>query len=426
MQLRNAKYLLGMAFCLYGVRGAYAAPKIHTAKVAPGSQQIWVQFETPVALADCEVESSPSGPSPHCQTPWKSAPWLVVVYKKDPSTGQETVTNINITTSTDILGHFQANGLVQLDLATMVADDFSRIDVTFTKAKGGSLPHFSIEKATSPTNRWVAPAKSKDDSNLYISGTFAPAGGSSPSYTIDSKGSYILHSFAKGAYTISATGDINTDKKKTADPDSFHWAIPVQYISTSNWTAQFPTIGMELDKKGNTINLVSAPGFTYGLGHDFVTPDAKNKGANRVFASIGLDLTGGVEFGGNLKNDYAVVNKTIGGQGWFFRGTPSASAYVIIPNVFHLSKISITSSYIARIPTRDEVFIETRHTSKPFPELTDRTRNYVQTAINFMVTDYFGFQIKHQYGSLPPAFSFVQNSGSIGLVFALKETRVPQ
>lgn len=425
MRIRNVKYLFGIGFCLVGCFGAYAAPKIHTAKVAPGLQQIWVQFEIPVALTDCEVESIPSGSSPHCQTPLRNAPWLVVAYKKDPSTGVETVTNINIKTSSDFLGHLQANGLVQLDLATAVADGFSRIDITFTNAKGGSLPHFSIEKATAPTKHWVAPAKSKDDSNLYISGTFAPASGSSPSYTIDSKGIYTLHSFAKGAYSISATGDINTDKKKTADPDSFHWAIPVQYASTANWTAQFPTIGMELDKKGNTINLVSAPGITYGLGHAFVSLDAKNPGATKVSVMIGLDLTGGVEFGSNLKNDYAVVNKTIGGQGWFFRGAPSASAYVTIPKVFHLSKISITSSYIARIPTTDEVFIETRHTSKPFPELTDKTRNYVQTAINFMFTDYFGLQIKHQYGSLPPAFSFVQNSGSIGLVFALKEVRVP-
>jgi hypothetical protein len=311
-------------------------------------------------------------------------------------------------------------------LEKAISKDFSRIDITFTNVKGGSLPHFSVEKAAKPTTSWVKPAKTKNDSNVYISGTFAPAGGSSPTYTIDSKGNYMLHSFAKGGYTVSATGDVDTDKKKTADPDSFHWAIPVQYVSTANYTVQFPTIGMELDKKGNVVNLVSAPNITYGLGHVFLTPDTKNPGAKKVSASIGLDLSGGVEFGSNLVNDYTVANKTLGGQGWFFRGVPSASAYLIIPKVLHLSKISVTSSYIARIPTTDEVFIETRHTAKPFPELTDRTRNFVQNAVNFMITDYVGIQIKHQYGSLPPAFSFVQNSGSIGLVFTLKEARVPQ
>lgn len=48
-----------------------------------------------------------------------------------------------------------------------------------------------------------------------------------------------------------------------------------------------------------------------------------------------------------------------------------------------------------------------------------------KNTLNFMITEYVGIQIKHQYGSLPPAFNFVQNSGSIGLVFGLKETRVP-
>jgi len=183
---------------------------------------------------------------------------------------------------------------------------------------------------------------------------------------------------------------------------------------------------MELDKKGNAINVVSAPSITYGLGHAFVTLDAKNPGAKKVSASVGLDLSGGFEFGSNLKNDYAVANKTIGGQGWFLRGVPSATAYLIIPKVLRLNKISVTSSYVARIPTTDEVFIETRQTKNPIPELSDKTRNYVQNAVNFMITDYFGIQIKHQYGSLPPAFNLVQNSGSIGLVFALKETRIPQ
>jgi hypothetical protein len=235
-----------------------------------------------------------------------------------------------------------------------------------------------------------------------------------------------LRSFELGAYTISVTGDINTDKKKNADPDSFHWAIPIQHVTRSNITEQFPTLGMELDKKGNAINLVSGPSVTGAIGHTFVRGDPKNPGAKTVTASIGLELSGGLEFGSNLKNDFAVANKTIGGQGWFLRGVPSATCYLIVPKVLRLSKISITSSYTARIPTTDEVFIETRHRANPVPELSSNTRNFVQNTINFMLTDYFGIQIKHQYGSLPPAFNLVQNSGSIGLIFALKETRVPQ
>ena len=406
------------------VLSTQAAPlKIHTAKLATDTSQIWVQFETPAGLSDCDVEYATKAPKKTplpCLVTLTAAPWDVVVYDKIGA-----ASTVRVLSSSDLIGNLPANGLVRLDLEKAVAVDFSRIDVTFTNTKG-NLPHFSVEKGTPPATQWVSSAKTKDDSNVYLSGTFAPAGGSSPSYTIDSKGSYILHSFENGAYRVSATGDVNTDQKNTADPDSFHWAIPAQYVSKSNFTAQLPTLGMELDKDGNAINLVSAPSITRAFGHAFISPDAKNPGTKKVTASIGLELTAGLEFGANLKNDFAVANKTLGGQGWFFRGVPAASIYLIVPRVWRLNRISITSSYTARIPTTNEVFIETRNTATPMPELSSNTRNFVQNAVNFMLTEYVGIQIKHQYGALPPAFNFVQNSGSIGLVFSLKEIRVPQ
>jgi hypothetical protein len=420
--LKKMKWIVVPALVCAGATSAAAttALKIHTAKLSPNKQggpptQIWVQFETPVALTDCQIEY-PSKDAAKC--PQSTAPWDVVVYDEVGA-----ATPIPVTSSSDPIGHLQANGLVLLALQSPLPARFSRIDLMFTK---GNQPHFSIDASPAPATKWIAAAKTKDDSNVYLSGIFAPAAGTSPTYTVDSKANYILRSFAKGAYTVSATGDVNTDKKKTADPDSFHWAIPVQHVETFNVTEQWSAIGMELDKKANAINLVSAPSVTRAVGYVFARPDGKNPGTSTVAASVGLELSGGLEFGSNLKNDYAVANKTIGGQGGFLRGVPSANCYLIIPRVLRLSKISVTSSYTARIPTRNEVFLETRHRATPFPELASNTRHYIQNTLNFMLTDYVGIQIKHQYGSLPPAFSFVQNSGSIGLVFALKETRVPQ
>jgi hypothetical protein len=139
-----------------------------------------------------------------------------------------------------------------------------------------------------------------------------------------------------------------------------------------------------------------------------------------------LDLTAGFEFGDNLRNDYAVVNKSSRGEGPFLRGLGGATAYLVVPSIWHLNKITFTSSYTARVPTTDELFLETRHRKDPLPLLTSKTRQYVEDSVNFMFTDYFGIQIKHKYGSLPPAFRFVDNSGSIGLLFAFKETRAPK
>jgi hypothetical protein len=409
------RILLAILLWIWPPGAAATGLRIHTAKQGSTRSQIWVQFDTPVALTDCDVES----PRKNCQNVLLPAPpWDVVVYD-----ASGTPTTIRVVSSLDPIGNLSSTGFVLLNLESPVPAKYSRIDVTFT---GNNLPHFSIEPSTAPAIAWVSASKTKDDSTVYISGTFAPSEGTSPSYTIDSKASYILRSFARGAYTVSATGDINTDKKKTADPDSFHWAIPIQHVTKFDVTEQFSTIGMELDKEGKAINLVSAPSVTGALGHNFIRPDRKVPGAKTVAASIGLELSGGLEFGSNLKNDFAVANKTIGGQGWFLRGVPSASCYLIIPKILRLNRISLTSSYTARIPTTNEVFIETRHTATPLPELSSNTRHYLQNTLNLMFTDYFGIQIKHQYGSLPPAFSFVQNSGSIGLVFAFKEARVPQ
>jgi len=192
MQIAYLKYALCFAACGISVTFAEAGtPKIHTAKMAPDGTHVWVQFETPVALTDCDVEYKSSAAGSMCKSPLPSAPWVVVVYDKSGKDAK-----IQVTTASDILGHLPANGLVQLELERKIEADFSRVDITFTNAKGGSFPHFSIEKATPPTTKWVTAAKTKDDSNLYISGTFAPASGSSPSYTIDSKASYTVYSFA--------------------------------------------------------------------------------------------------------------------------------------------------------------------------------------------------------------------------------------
>jgi hypothetical protein len=79
--------------------------------------------------------------------------------------------------------------------------------------------------------------------------------------------------------------------------------------------------------------------------------------------------------------------------------------HLIVPEVFHLNKIALGSSYTARIPTTDELFLETRHTANPVPLLTSQTRHYLENNIQFMASEYVGFQIKHQYGSLPAAFT---------------------
>jgi len=322
----------------------------------------------------------------------------------------------------ETLGNFASHGLLVLTLATPVAPDFSRADVTSKKSKAS----FSLFHKPKPKKNLIKAAKTCDEADVCISGSVVPAVGSGPSYNIDSKAKYTFHSFGTtGANTIAGSADIKTDNRSTADPDSFHWGLPFQHVSARPYTWQWSIVGMDFDKKGQAMNLVSAPSVTWISGYTFKKPNPKIPNVSAVLASVGLDLTLGAEFGDNLRNDFAVVNKNTRGEGGFFRGVPSANAYLVIPEVLKLNKISVSSSYTARILTRDELFLETRNTKDPIPKLTSGTRHYLENKIQFMFTEYFGFQIKHKFGELPPAFKFANHSVSIGLVFAFSQTRVP-
>jgi hypothetical protein len=391
---------------------AYAdAIKLHSVDPASTPDQLYVQFETPVALNDADIQFSAS--------PGNCAPmWDVVVTDSTGSSSKPCVT-----AALNPVGHLSSLGLVTLTINPALPANFSRVDVTFRK---GENPHVSFNASKKPKKLLVSPAKSRDDADVYISGSVAPAVGSGPTYSIDSNGKYIIRSLGQtGATTLSAVGDIKTDNRPTADPDSFHWGIPIQHVSANWYAYQWSTIGMDFDKKAQAMNLVSAPNFTFILNHDFKKPDPKINGVDDIVASIGLNLTVGAEFGDNLRNDFAVVNKNDKGETPFFRGVPAISAGLVIPQILHLNKISVTSNYTARILTRDELFLETRNTKDPIPKLTSGTRNYLENNIQFMFTEYAGFQIKHKFGTLPPAFKFVNHSVSIGLVFQFKETRVP-
>jgi hypothetical protein len=417
------KRLLSFALLMFPLVAHAGGPKLHAASIAKVRTQIYVQFETPVALTDCDVQFAvpklnlkTGATRSECAAP--AVQWTVEIYDASGNP-----VRVAVVSAIDPLGDFPANGLVTLMLDSAVPDSATRVDVTFNKQ---NRPHISIEPKGPAGKTVFAPAKTKDDATVYLSGTFSAAVGSTPEYATDSKVNQPLKYFGKNqSSSISAAAMVQTDSKGTADPDGFYWGIPVQHIFERPISVQWSVVGMELDKRGNAVNFVSAPSVTWSLDHAFFRADQKHLGVQTVAASVGLGLTAGVEFGTNLRDNFVAANKPGQTEGAFFRGVPSATAYLIIPQVLHLNKITLSSSYTARIPTTDELFLETRNTKTPIPMLTSQTRNWIQNNLQFNFTEYFGIQIKHQYGSIPPAFSFVQNSGSIGLVFSFKRTNTP-
>jgi hypothetical protein len=407
------KLLLACVALFFPMIARAAGLELHSAHFNDSHTKIYMRFVAPVALTDCDVEF-PSR-QPGCTA--AVVPWTVVVYD---ASGSATI--VKVTSAVDEVGSIAATGAVTLTLESGVPAGSTRVEVTFNKK---NMPFISVDPRAKAPKLITSAAKTKDDATIYLSGTFTAAVGSTPEYGTDSKVNQPLKYFGRNESSlISAAATVQTDSKGSADPDGFSWGIPIQHVFRKRYSAQWSIVGMELDKRGNAVNFVSAPSVSRSLERVFFRTDKKYKDDVRVVAAaVGLDLTAGVEIGTNLRDKFVAANKPGETEGAFFRGAPSATAYLIIPQVLRLKKITLTSSYTARIPTTDELFLETRNTKTPIPLLTSQTRNWVQNSLQFNITDYVGIQIKHQYGSIPPAFSFVQNSGSIGLVFSLAQSK---
>jgi hypothetical protein len=49
------------------------------------------------------------------------------------------------------------------------------------------------------------------------------------------------------------------------------------------------------------------------------------------------------------------------------------------------------------------------------------TRHYFGSDLDLMFSDPLGISLKYRYGSIPPAFKFVNHAVSIGLTFKIKQ-----
>lgn len=380
-----------------------------------GIDTLYVVFETPVDVQASQLRfgCATAGPIQ------AKNPWHVMLYDKSgtPISLDSEIEKVCADDKT-----LTARGSVKLVLKHALPD-YSRVDVTFG---GLNVPYGTLVRSTTPKSPVIEAAKARNDADIYISGTVSPSVGAAPTYSIDSSLKYTLRQWGENA--VFAAGQVKTDNRPTADPDSFSWNVGYRRTGLRSSMFEWDFAGMQMDKKANALNFYSAPKLVWNSQHLFKGIEKTKKTGQPYLTPkvlVGLDVRLGMEFGDNFRDDFTITDNK--GLGRFLRGVPGASAYVVVPNVWHFNKISLTSTYLARIPTSDELFLETRnHTPKPVPMLTSNTRHYLQNDLQFMITDYVGFEIKHQYGSLPPAFSFVDSRVSVGLVLQLKQGKIPE
>jgi hypothetical protein len=151
----------------------------------------------------------------------------------------------------------------------------------------------------------VTAAKTRSDADIYISGTVTPSVGASQSYSIDSSPKYTLRQWGENA--MFAAGQVKTDNRPTADPDSFSWSVGYRLTLPPSYQFEWDFAGMQMDKEANALNFYSAPKFVWNLQHVFKGKEKTKKTGETYSAAdvlVGIDLTAGMEFGDNFRDDF--------------------------------------------------------------------------------------------------------------------------
>jgi hypothetical protein len=329
-------------------------------------------------------------------------------------------------TATAAAAALTGSGRVDLMLQGDIPTGATSVLVQYSGPGAGSTWQTTLpcKSLTAKPDQYVA-ATGKDDADIYVAGGYSPATGSTPTYNADvNVGVRLQHS---GTNSWQIIGALKTDNRAIADPDSFRWRAgwahesPGALASTVNLGG-----GMEFDRKGKARNLILSPKVSF-VPFAGVLTDPKKPG--KLAAAAALEVHGGVETGRNTTTTFRFKNVNYPGTDAIFRGVPGAILYLSFfdPTLLGvpLKKITIVSAYDVRLLTLPEIFLETRNVAgpDPLPQLRSQPRNYLKTGITLKLTDVLGFTITHEHGSLPPAYTFIQNKLTFGIILQLKESR---
>jgi len=85
------------------------------------------------------------------------------------------------------------------------------------------------------------------------------------------------------------------------------------------------------------------------------------------------------------------------------------------------ASLSVTAEYVRRWPVRDEVLTSTDTTGNVVTtSINTKPRDDVNGGMSLDFTKYAGVRFGYERGSVPPAFRFVDNKVTFGLVIKVK------
>jgi hypothetical protein len=286
----------------------------------------------------------------------------------------------------------------------------------------GSDPGVLQSKYKAPTE--TVKKASKDSSDLYINLSFSPGINSPQQFSIDTSAALLFPlapSETRDFGSLGFLASVKTDKRKSADPDSYRVFGVFQRGLTkkSHWPLEgviftWLIAGGEFERQAKNTNFVSAPLLDFPI---------RLRGAINSKKAVVPVLTPevGLEIGNNFSN--AVNSK---GQGAIARGVLGGNLSTTFnPKLKLFQGIHLTSDYKLRAPTRAEVFTNTKTDSAgktvDVPFLSTKPRHYIKNELGFTLWDPISFTVTHEYGTIPPAFRLVDHKVSLGLTLSLQQ-----
>jgi hypothetical protein len=378
---------------------------------AHGADQVRIRRVTPGRLPSARLQVFFEKPAPAPAT-LAAARWEAVVVH---AAGQREP--IAVTAPAEVPDDYGVTRRVVLTLARPLTAP-QRIEVQYTGPDGiSALAAYEPVPAAEPPASAIAPSDSPDDSDVYLSGLVSPAKGSATTFSVDAFARYTVARPSRWS-EWQVSGLYKADERPKADPDTAQLAVSFTHVGNrinSYWDAA----RYELERTGDVQNLLTAGRVVRPLSRILSRPlDPKRpKGGDVVLASLGLDLGLGVEGGVNLDTELPEGAASRG----ILRLVPSVTFSLVWLTPPLVERVDLTAAYEVRLPATDEIFLETRvDGDDPEVQANRRARHWVDVTADVMVNDYAGINVRYEYGSLPPAFSFVDHKGTLGLVIKFK------
>lgn len=434
-----------MVVLLLAVPG-WAKLKIDNAKATKGSSEVSIHFDNPlpsaVAVADKHF-------------------WAMVGESKT-ETRKYTVDSVkpcfsqaDVEPRTDprhLPFCSSVNGGVLLRLKEVVLNETTKIDLTFDNGTDFVFLPFTPsppKPGEASQSDPVKPATSKNDSDVYFSGSYTGVVNGDPVWDVDAFAGY-MRSLGSGRFgQFGFYGQVRTKKSDNADPNSFLdylvWARRISLgtkcingagTNCSNGIKvsrgfigplqapifNYRVAGTEFDRDGKQLNFINSPVLTLPL-RLLAHP------GNLLLPSITtptLALQLGTEFVKVEKSRVLAPAKN-----WYTRGLLGATFLAgRAPEKPFFDSITFSSAYQVRIPTDGEIYFDKRNA--PLDPKTGKrgtapallgtqARHNVDSKISYNFTKYLGISFEHTYGSLPPIFTRNDHAFALGFTLTLKQ-----